>query len=115
MVNQNNGSINNEGTLSLEQDYTQTGSSTNYSGSGWVWFNGTADQNISSVSTLTVQNLGVDNGNALILGSDLSIDNALDLNNNGQVQLGSNHLTLNTGASISNYDDSHYIQTNSTG
>ena len=59
--------------------------------------------------------MGVDNGHALLVESDLAVDNQLDLNYNGRIELNSNQLRMNTGASIAHYDATHYIQTNGVG
>lgn len=115
LIQQNDASLDNEGTISLEQNWSQTGSNSTYTGNGSIQLIGSNDQTISSNSNLSIANLSINNAHKLILGSALSISNHLDLSNNGQVQLDANTLTLSLGASISNYDDSHYIITNSTG
>ena len=50
---------------------------------GWMWFEGAANQNLSSISALTIPKLRVDNGNRLVLGSDINISTEVDLMNNG--------------------------------
>jgi hypothetical protein len=96
-------------------DWTQTGVSTTYTGAGWMWFEGSNDQNISSVSVLSVPKLRVDNGNKLILNSSINVSTTVDLMNNGNIELGTNNLIINTGATINNYDPNNYVITNSTG
>lgn len=115
MNSQNNGNIANEGNIYLDLDWTQTGASTAYTGTGWMWFEGSNNQNISSVSPLDIPRLRVDNGNKLILNSSIHINTAVDLMNNGNIELGTNNLTINTGATIINYDLNNYIITNATG
>jgi hypothetical protein len=111
----NNGSITNLGNLYLDLDWMQTGATTTYTGTGWMWFEGNNDQNISSVSALTVPQLRVDNGNKLILNSTINVSTGVDLMNNGNIELGANNLVINTGATISNYDPNNYVITNATG
>lgn len=113
--NLNNGTITNEGNIYLDLDWTQTGVTSNYTGMGWMWFEGNSNQNISSASPLVIPKLRVDNGNKLILNTPLSISYAVDLTNNGSIELGLNNLILNPGASFNNYDENNYIITNSTG
>lgn len=114
--NLNGANINNNGRLYLDLDYNQT-TAASYTGGGssWLWFEGTANQNINSDAVLSIPRLKVDNGNRLLLGNQLNISNVLDLNNNGIVELSNFNLTLSPSASIINYDASHYIVTNGTG
>ncbi|MCP4440863.1 MAG: T9SS type A sorting domain-containing protein [Aureispira sp.] len=107
------GQINNEGTLYLEKDWTQSGAGTGYSGNGMLRFEGATNQQISGLTSVT--NLHVNNGNKLTLGSALSISNTIDLNNNGSVELSNNNLVLSSGAILSGYDANNYIITNGTG
>lgn len=113
--NTNDATLKNNGVLELTHDFNQTGSGTNYNGTGELYFKGTTNQNISSVSTLVISKLTVENGHILILGTHVQIANSLDLNNDASLQLGDYDLSLNSGASITNYDNTHYIQTNGTG
>lgn len=115
VMNQNGGQINNTGNLYLGADWTQTGTTTSYNGLGWIWFEGVTNQHISSVSTLSIPKLRVDNGQKLLLDSDVTISTEVDLMNNGHIELGTHNLVINAGALISNYDDNNYIITNSTG
>lgn len=113
--NQANGEILNTGTVYLDNDWVQTGINTAYLGTGWISFEGTSNQKISSASPLTISNLRVNNNNRLILKNDVSIDYQLDLSNNGRIELGNNHLIMYSSAFINNYDAKHYIITNGTG
>jgi len=115
VINQADGEITNAGNIYLDNDWTQLGAATNYTGAGWMWFEGSTNQNISSVSALTVPQLRVDNGNRLILNSNIAVSSQVDLTNNGSIELGSNNLVVAAGATITNYDASNYIITNSTG
>jgi hypothetical protein len=112
--NKGAGLISNGGNIYLDQDWTQTGTAS-YSGMGWMWFEGAVNQNVSSVSALTVPKLRVDNGQRLILGSDVTVSTSVDLMNNGSIELGNNNLTASPGSSIFNYDASSFIVTNGTG
>jgi len=113
VVNQANGSIDNEGFFYLTQDWIQTGASTSYLGMGWMWFNGSTNQILSGVPI--VSNLRVDNGQRLLIANDVIIPTSVDLTNNGNIELGANDLRCNAGATIVNYDASNYIITNGTG
>lgn len=115
VLNQANGQIDNEGNLYLDQDWNQFGISTSYAGNGWVWFEGSSNQALTSISALTISKLGVDNGNRLILNNSLVVSSQLDLMNNGRVELNSSNLSLSSAAAIVNYDPNNYIITNSTG
>jgi hypothetical protein len=114
-VTNTGGDIDNEGNIYLDSDWAQTGGSSTYIGNGWMWFEGSSNQNISSASPLTVPKLRVDNGNRLLLANDIIVSTDLDLTNNGSIELGANNLVLSSGATISNYDASNFIVTNSTG
>jgi hypothetical protein len=113
VIHQNNGTIDNAGQIHLSTDWTQTGVGTAYTGTGWLYFIGGIDQNITGLNT--VANVSVDNNSKALLQSNLTISNQLDLNTNGRVELGTNHLTLNQNAAVVGYDATHYIITNSTG
>jgi len=115
VTNKANGTINNEGNIYLDLDWSQTGATTSYLGNGWMWFEGGANQNISSVSPLTVPKLRVDNGNRLILNNSVTVSTQVDLTNNGNIELGTNKLIINSGATIVNYDANNFVVTNSTG
>lgn len=111
---QNNGSITNDGTITLEEDWLQTNAAT-YTGTGWLSFEGDQPQHLITQNPLTVANVRIDNSHQLLLDNDLYITTALDLTNNGSLELGTNNLTLLTGANIHNYDSDHYIITNNVG
>ena len=110
-----NGEIENEGNIYLDLNWTQTGTTTSYTGNGWMWFEGTANQSMASVSPVVVPRLRVDNGSRLILNDNITVSTAVDLMNNGNIELGTNNLVLSSGATITNYDANNYIITNSTG
>jgi hypothetical protein len=114
LINQNGGQVYNSGTIYLDQDWTQTGLS-NYTGTGWMWFQGVLNQNLSSIANLTVPRLRVDNGQRLILGSDITVSTELDLTANGNIELGTNNLLISSGGLILNYDDNNFVITNGTG
>jgi hypothetical protein len=115
VTNNNNGNINNEGNLYLDLDWIQSGTTTDYSGAGWMTFKGTANQNLSSVQPITIPMLRVNNGNRLILNDNVIVSTQVDLINNGSIQLGTNNLVLTPNATIINFDPSHFIITNNTG
>lgn len=115
VTNINNGNINNAGNLSLDLDWIQSGATTDYLGLGWMIFEGNSNQNLSSIPPITVSRLRVNNGNRLVLNDNVRVSNQVDLINNGSIELGTNNLVLTSGATIVNFDPSHFIITNNTG
>jgi hypothetical protein len=115
VINNNNGNINNEGNLALDLNWTQSGTTTDYSGAGWMTFEGNANQNLSSVQPITIPMLRVNNANRLILNDNITVSTQVDLINNGSIELGTNNLVLAPAATIVNFDPSHFIITNNTG
>jgi len=113
--NENNGAINNNGAIYLDNDWNQTGATTSYIGNGALWFEGSTDQQINSIAALTLGSLNVDNNNKVIFNNIVNISTQLNLNNNGQIELGMHNLNLQPSASILNYDESNYIITNGIG
>jgi len=113
MIHQNNGSISNEGSIFLDQDWMQYGTSTTYTGSGQIVFEGSTHQQISGLNTLA--NVSVDNGNYLMLQNELTVTSSVDLHHNGMVELNNHDLKMAAGTSLSGYDATHYIMTNGTG
>ena len=108
------GQIQNEGNFYLDLNYNQDASA-NYLGSGWLWFEGNANQNIIAGSPFTIDRLRVDNGQRLILQNSLFIGQELDLSLNGSLELGSHDIELLPGAIPNNYDLNNYVVTNGTG
>lgn len=114
--NKSSGQISNDGHLYVGSDYLQnTGATYTGGAASWLWFEGTGNQNITSDVLLTINRLRVDNANRLVLGSPLTISETADLMFNGSIELGANNLVLASGASLVNYDATHYIATNSVG
>jgi len=115
VLSQANGNIVNNGNIYIQENWTQTGAGTNYSGAGWLWFDGYFDQIISSDSPLTIGKLGITNGYRVVLNSSINISGELDLAWSSSVGLGANNLVMNPGAVIKNYNEYSYIVTNGTG
>ena len=115
VINNDNGNINNEGNLGLDLNWVQLGATTNYSGSGWMTFEGNTHQNLSSTIPMTIPMLRVNNGNHLILNDGIIVSAQIDLLNNGSIELGNNNLVLTPSATILNFDASHFIITNGAG
>jgi len=115
VINQNSGEITNTGNIYLDYDWTQLGAGSTYAGAGWMWFENGTNQTLSSVSAITVPKLRVDNGDKLILGSNVIVSTAVDFMNNSSIELGTNDLVLSPGATMANYNASSYVITNSTG
>lgn len=116
IANKNSGVINNSGTVYLDDNFNQTTGAT-YTGAAtsWLTFEGASNQNLTGDAALSVAKLKVTNGNRLILGTTVNVSTEVDLNNNGNIELGSNRLVLGTAAVIVNYDANNYIITNNTG
>ena len=112
---QNNSNINNTGSIYLKEDWTQTGATTTYTGTGSIHFEGTALQRLNSTVPLTINQLTINNNNRLQLNNDVTIATQINLNNNSSVELGTSNLTLQPTATISGTDVSHYIITNNNG
>ncbi|MEM0997950.1 MAG: T9SS type A sorting domain-containing protein [Bacteroidota bacterium] len=110
VVNQSGGEVTNEGNIYLDRDWTQTGAT--YDGGGWMWFEGTADQNVNAT---WIPRLRVDNGNRLILGNSITVSTQVDLQNNGRIQLGTHNLRLSSAATLVGYDNVNHVITNGTG
>ncbi len=115
VINNNNGNISNEGNLYLDLNWVQSGITTDYSGAGWLTFEGSSNQILSSVQPITIPMLRVNNGNRLILNDPITVSTQVDLINNGSIELGTNNLVLTPAATIVNFDPSHFIITNNTG
>jgi len=116
ITNQNTGEINNEGNLYLDLDFTQnTGATYTGGSSSWLWFEGASNQSINSDAAINITQLRVHNSNRLVLGNQVNISSSVDLNSNGNIELGTNNLVLGAGATITNYDASNYIITNNSG
>ncbi len=114
VTNQNTSTIANNGTIFLDGNWTQTETST-YTGVGKIEFGGAVNQSITSATPMVVSNLSVNNNNKLVLAAPITVATAVDLNTNGNIELGNNNLTLTSGAAINNYDASNYIITDGTG
>jgi hypothetical protein len=110
VTNNTSGTINNDGNIYLDRNWTQSASS--YLGTGWMWFEGSTNQVMNATS---VPRLRVDNGNLLILGSNVVVSTQVDLMNNGRIQLGNNNLRVSSGGTIIGYDNINHIKTNGTG
>lgn len=115
VINKNNGNINNEGNLYVDLDWTQSGATTSYTGSGLLSFEGNGNQTLSSTQPIAIARLRVDNGNRLILNTNVTVSDQVDLINNGNIELGASNLELASGATVTNFDHNHFVITNSTG
>ena len=115
VINKSDGSISNEGTIYLTGNWTRLGTASDYDGAGWIWFEGSSNQTITSSTTINIGSLGLNNGNLLIQNADLTVASSVNLSNNGSILLGTNDLAINSGGSISNYDASNHVITDGTG
>jgi acetyltransferase-like isoleucine patch superfamily enzyme len=116
ITNVNSGQINNDGNIYLDLDYTQN-TAADYAGgnTSWLWFEGNINQNIIADAPVNITRLRVDNGNRVVLGNQVHVQQNLDLTYNGHVELGIHNLIMSPIATINNYNVNNYIITNSTG
>ncbi len=109
------GNIGVNGDLNCSPTFT-SGSFVNTSST--VILNGTVNQNLTSSSTVSFNNLTINNttsgGGVVTLSSPTTIATTLTLTA-GNLSLGSNNLTVNSGATISTPSSSSYIVTGGTG
>lgn len=117
MTNKSAGEITNEGNIYLDRNFNQiTGATYTGDAASWLWFEGTVSQNIFSDAPLDIARIKVDNGNNLTTNRTVTVKHQIDLNNNGRFTIASNgNLVLLPGATITNYDATHYIVTAGTG
>ena len=102
------------GTIVLNEANFINNATLNASG-GTVLFMGTTADTISGTSPSTFYNLSVNKAsNKLLLNQNISIDNALSLQN-GLLELSAYDLTINPSASISTASSNAYVETSGTG
>lgn len=114
--NKNFGKISNNGNIYIDYEYNEV-TGANYVGgtSSWLWFEGGGSQNITGDAQVSIHRIKVDNGDRIVLGTDVSTAYRVDLNNNGSVELGNSDLIIEQGGDIVNYSRTHHIITNGTG
>ena len=109
------GTVTNNGTLEVQNNFTNSGTFTSASGST-VKFIGTANSNVTSGGA-TFQNVSMEKTNQNItLMSPMAVAGTLTFtNDNNKVILGTHNLTINAGGSIASADENEYVVTNSSG
>ena len=115
VLNKNDGTITNAGDILLTGDWTRSDLASSYAGAGWIWFEGSSNQTMTSSNDINIGYLGVNNGNELIQNADVNVAFQVNLSNNGNIRLGSNTLDIFSGGSIINYDASNHIITDGAG
>jgi hypothetical protein len=95
---ENNGSVNNSGTVILKGNLVNQNTSQSNLGTGTFIFSGTTLQTISGQNIMT--NVTVNNSAGLSIGGNTEIDGALTLTS-GLVTLGSSNLLLGPSATVS--------------
>ncbi len=93
----------------IKGNWTQNSGSTFTHNSGTVTMNGSSSQTIAGTSTPAFYKLIVGNASGVVLGTNTTISNDIDLSS-GSVTLSDYNLTLGT-ATISNSSSTHYIVT----
>lgn len=109
------GTVTNNGTLEVQNNFTNSGTFTSASGST-VKFIGTANSNVTSGGA-TFQNVSMEKTNQNItLMSPMAVAGTLTFtNDNNKVILGTNNLTINAGGSIASADENEYVVADNTG
>lgn len=109
------GATHNAGTIAVGGNFTQSGAgSYAATATSSLLFNGTANQTIQSATAIDLATLQVDNGNRLVLASNIDATSGIDLNLNGSIELGNFNLNVGNG-DIVNGSTTDYIITNGTG
>lgn len=109
------GTTRNEGTIAVGGNFTQSGAGSYVStASSVLLFNGTTNQTIQSATAIDLATLQVDNGNRLVLASNIQATSGINLNLNGSIELGNFNLNAGSG-DIVNGSATDYIITNGTG
>lgn len=98
------------GDLSVAGDWTNSG--TFNCSDRAVTFDGSSSQSITGATTFDY--LTINNNSGVSLSNSITVDNRLQFDN-GQISLGSNNLTMNSGAVFNSNTSSKYVVTNGTG
>lgn len=98
LVIKSGATVSNAGTLVLKKELTNENASANSLGTGTVQFSGTAAQTITGTNTIT--NMTVNNTAGVNNSGETKVTGALTLTS-GKIILGTNNLSLGTGATIS--------------
>ncbi len=115
ITNKAAGTINNVGNLYLDKDFSQSGGAVINTGSGWLWFEGAAAQQIFDANPLSViRSLRIDNGNRVVFNTHVQTSR-VDLMNNGSIELGNFNLQIDATNAMTGYDRNNYVITNGTG
>src|ERR1700730_1664157 len=97
-------------SVTLQGDFT---GNSDIQGPGLLLMKGSSVQNVNA-NGFTISNLQIDNTNNILLGGNVLIGNSLVLTN-GKIQLNVFNLSIASAATISGFDNTKYILTNSTG
>ncbi len=114
--NENNATITNDGNIYLDQDFNQITAATYLGGAtSWLWFEGTANQNILSDADVDIARLRADNGNRVILANNVNVSTEVNFLNNTLIELGAQNLVIAPGGVITNFDANNFVLTNGSG
>ena len=113
ITHQNNGTLNNNGLVKLDSNYLQTGTTTSYTGTGWLHFDGNSNQSFSGLTQLA--KLGCSNGSLLTPGNNVTITDSVNFSGSGIINIAAHTLLLQPSAGLKNYGPNAYVRTNSTG
>jgi hypothetical protein len=114
-VNNAGGTITNNGTLEVQNDFTNAGTF-NSGSTSTVKFIGTTNSNVTPGGA-TMRNVSLEKTaqNITLLGP-LAINGDLNfVSDNNKVILGNHNLTINTGGAVVSADANEYVVTNGTG
>ncbi len=111
----NSGTVTNNGTLEVQNDFTNAATFTSATGST-VKFIGAVPSNVTSGGAV-FQNVSMEKtAEDITLVDDMAVASNLTFtNDDNKVVLGANDLTIQSGGSIASADNNEYVVTNGTG
>jgi len=107
------GTIDNEGTISLQGNWTNNASNNvfiNLNTSGEVIFNGTSAQTIGGTSKTIFEKFTINNSTGIILNVPQDIISTLDLTSGIITTTSSNIITMRAGSSVSGASASNFVK-----
>lgn len=111
----NSGTVTNNGTIEVQNNFTNAATFTSASGST-VKFIGTTNSNVTPGGA-TFQNVSLEktNQNITLMGNMAVAGTLTFTNDNNKVILGTNNLTINAGGSLTSADENEYVVADNTG
>lgn len=111
----NSGTVTNNGTIEVQNNFTNAATFTSASGST-VKFIGITNSNVTPGGA-TFQNVSLEktNQNITLMGNMAVAGTLTFTNDNNKVILGTNNLTINAGGSLTSADENEYVVADNTG